>query len=798
MSRIITSPGLQITEKDLSLRVFQPAGTSVVVPGFAAQGPSSEPILVTSISEFESIFGYPTNAAERYLYYSCKEILNSPAILNVVRLPYGADGGSDFSKSFSGLFYPVTLNKEVTITAVVSSSTKTQAEAQAQIQTLIDDPNFKQFVSRDLTRYGTLTSVSLYNGVSGWQIGRPQSIILNEEDYGSVARGEFVWLNPDTTTGRANLWKAATTASDQASAGAGIFFINELQSTINEVGEGYYIAISDNTAVQADSPNYDSIKGMFSLSASTNSVAFFSKMPTTRLDFGLTATKVEADKGGDTISETLEKVGFADYERSGYADHLSIGIYKIRRSQADPLLLTLATNERYLGSVNESRKVLSPTGGGLVNNFIADTINSNSSNVRMYVNPAIKGFQWTAGSLDSVHKIYTTEEAKALFPLGVFTPDSRDQEKTKQVGNVALKLAKVLRSVDNPENITVDVLCDAGLSNVYATAKYRAQFSPYTDAQGNPLEGTALEDAKLDVRIDYDDEAGVPAYKDDPAGFEDFAKDWRTVVNEVINFSQNTRKDCVSIVDPPRSLFVAGKNTKILTLPDRNFTQDVYNPLKECTGPLDSNYSALYANWIQQADLFSGKKFWIPNSGYVAAVIARNDAVAAPWSAPAGLNRGQFQNALDVAINPNQKMRDRLYEIGVNPILYFAGDGYAVYGQKTLQSKPTAFDRMNVRRLFLYLEKDTAKTAQYFVFEPNTAFTRQRVVSTLSPIFSQVKSQQGLYDYMIVCDERNNPPDVVDQNELVIDIYLKPVRTAEFVLLNFIAARTGASFQELM
>jgi len=263
-------------------------------------------------------------------------------------------------------------------------------------------------------------------------------------------------------------------------------------------------------------------------------------------------------------------------------------------------------------------KVLSPTGGGLVNNFIADTINSNSSNVRMYVNPAIKGFQWTAGSLDSVHKIYTTEAAKALFPLGVFTPDSRDQEKTKQVGNVALKLAKVLRSVDNPENITVDVLCDAGLSNVYATAKYRASLGSYegTEAQ--------IEQAKLDVRIDYDDEAGVPAYKDDAAGFEDFAKDWRTVVNEVINFSQNTRKDCISIVDPPRSLFIAGKNTKILTLPDRNFTQDVYNPLKECTGPLDSNYSALYANWIQQADLFSGKKFWIPNSGYVAAVIARN------------------------------------------------------------------------------------------------------------------------------------------------------------------------------
>ena len=778
MSRIITSPGLQITEKDLSLRVFQPAGTSVVVPGFAAQGPTSEPILVTSVSEFESIFGYPTNAAERYLYYTCREILNSPAVLNVVRLPYGADNGSDFSKSFSGLFYPVDLNKEITTTSFVEILSVEAAAAKAN----------SNFAAISIT--GTTSAISLYNGISSWQIGKPQSIILNEDDYGKVARGEFVWLNPNANT--TNLWLSAETSTAQASAGAGIFFINELQSTINEVGEGYYIAISDNSAVQAGSPDYDSIQTMYSLSASSTSKAFFSKLGTSRLDFALTATKVKADTGADSISESLEKVGFADYERSGYADHLSIGIYKIRRSQADPLLLTLATNERYLGSVNESRKVLSPTGGGLVNAYIADTINSNSSNVKMYVNPAIKEFQWTAGSIESVHKIYTKTAAKALFPLGVFTPDSRNQNETKQIGNVAGKVDKVLRSVDNPDNITVDILCDAGLSNIYATSRYRANITQGT-------EGSA-------VKISYDDEVGVPElpaaddadYSTKKTEFDDYATDWRTIVNLLINFSQNTRKDCVTIVDPPRSFFVSGRNTKLLTLPGKSFTQHVYNPLKECTNPLDSNYAALYANWIQQADLFSGKKFWVPNSGYVAAVYARNDALGAPWSAPAGLNRGQFQNALDVAINPNQKMRDRLYEIGVNPIVNFIGDGYVVFGQKTLQSKPTAFDRMNVRRLFLYLEKATAKTAQYFVFEPNTVFTRSRVISTLTPIFSQVKAQQGLYDYMIVCDERNNPPDVIDQNELVIDIYLKPVRTAEFVLLNFIAARTGASFQELM
>jgi len=136
--------------------------------------------------------------------------------------------------------------------------------------------------------------------------------------------------------------------------------------------------------------------------------------------------------------------------------------------------------------------------------------------------------------------------------------------------------------------------------------------------------------------------------------------------------------------------------------------------------------------------------------------------------------------------------------LGVNPVVFFNGLGHAVYGQKTLQTKPTAFDRINVRRLFLYLERAVQKTIQYFVFEPNTDFTRHRVVSTISPVFNYAKQTEGIYDYMIVCDERNNTPDTIDNNELIVDIYIKPVRTAEFILLNFIATRTGQNFSELV
>jgi phage tail sheath protein FI len=174
------------------------------------------------------------------------------------------------------------------------------------------------------------------------------------------------------------------------------------------------------------------------------------------------------------------------------------------------------------------------------------------------------------------------------------------------------------------------------------------------------------------------------------------------------------------------------------------------------------------------------------------------DALIGPWGAPAGLNRGLVGDALDVAFSPNQRQRDDLYTISMNPITTFPDQGIVIFGQKTLQKKPSAFDRINVRRNFLYLEKATKTVMKYFIFENNTLFTRSQIINTLSPFFERVKADDGLYDYLIVCDERNNTPEVIDNNELIVDIYLKPVRTAEFIRVNFYATRTDASFSELV
>ena len=139
-----------------------------------------------------------------------------------------------------------------------------------------------------------------------------------------------------------------------------------------------------------------------------------------------------------------------------------------------------------------------------------------------------------------------------------------------------------------------------------------------------------------------------------------------------------------------------------------------------------------------------------------------------------------------------------MYKANINPVAAFPGQGQVIFGQKTLNKKPSAFDRINVRRLFLALERPVKKASRFFVFEQNSEFTRTRVVNTLTPVFERAKNNEGLYDYLIVCDERNNTPTVIDANELVVDIYLKPTRTAEYILVNFYATRTDANFEELI
>jgi len=210
----------------------------------------------------------------------------------------------------------------------------------------------------------------------------------------------------------------------------------------------------------------------------------------------------------------------------------------------------------------------------------------------------------------------------------------------------------------------------------------------------------------------------------------------------------------------------------------------------------DTNYAAMYWPWIQIPDNYASKNVFVPASVVMGGVYAFNDKVAAEWFAPAGLNRG----GIDIAIQPERKLthgnRDTLYDDNVNPLATFPNSGVVAFGQKTLQKKASALDRVNVRRLLIAAKKFIASSTRFLVFEQNTAETRNRFLSIVNPYLESVQQRQGLHAFKVVMDETNNTPDVIDRNQMVGQLFLQPTRTAEFIIIDFNILPTGAAFPE--
>ena len=245
------------------------------------------------------------------------------------------------------------------------------------------------------------------------------------------------------------------------------------------------------------------------------------------------------------------------------------------------------------------------------------------------------------------------------------------------------------------------------------------------------------------------------------------------------------RKDCVSFHSPQLGSVVNNAGSEVTSV-----TAD--------KGSLAAtSYSFMDSNWKYMYDRYNDVYRWVPLAGDTAGLCAATDSSNDPWFSPAGFNRGQIRNAVKLAWNPTKTNRDDLYKIGVNPVINSPGNGIVLFGDKTLLAAPSAFDRINVRRLFIVLEKAIATAAKFQLFEFNDAFTRNQFVSTVNPFLRSVQGRRGIYDFKVVCDESNNTGEVIDKNEFIADIFIKPARSINFITLNFIATRTDVNFSEI-
>ena len=256
-----------------------------------------------------------------------------------------------------------------------------------------------------------------------------------------------------------------------------------------------------------------------------------------------------------------------------------------------------------------------------------------------------------------------------------------------------------------------------------------------------------------------------------------------SAVNAVIAIAES-RRDAVVFASPPYADIV-------------NTTGQADNIVTYRNQLTSSSYAVLDTGWKYQYDRYNDKYRYVPLNGDIAGLAVRTDLISDPWFSPAGYNRGVVKNLVKLAYSPSKTDRDTLYKSGINPVVTFPGQGTLLFGDKTLLARPSAFDRINVRRLFIVLEKSIATAAKFQLFEFNDPFTRNQFKNIVEPFLRDVQGRRGITDFRVVCDETNNTPAVIDRNEFTADIYIKPSRAINFIQLNFIATRSGISFEEV-
>ena len=389
------------------------------------------------------------------------------------------------------------------------------------------------------------------------------------------------------------------------------------------------------------------------------------------------------------------------------------------------------------------------------------------------------------GGFDEVHAVVVDEDGKftgtANTVLEVFSFMSKASDAKDDSGNsnyyknVIEEQSQYIHWMDHPTGIGAGTAWGSSANN----SNFANLTSVVTRSLGNGADGT-ISTANVVTAYDSFDPAesvDISLVISGPAN--------QTIADSLISMA-TTRKDCLVFLSPEKADCVNNAGSEVTDI--RSYRDTLTS----------TSYAVLDGNWKYQYDKYNDVYRWVPCNGDIAGLCARTDLERDPWFSPGGLNRGILKNVIKLAFNPTKTNRDDLYVKGINPIVSFQGEGTVLFGDKTMLSKPSAFDRINVRRLFIVLEKAISRAARFSLFEFNDQFTRAQFVALVEPFLRDVQGRRGITDFRVVCDETNNTGEVIDRNEFVGDIYIKPARSINFIQLNFVAVRTGVSFDEVV
>ena len=404
----------------------------------------------------------------------------------------------------------------------------------------------------------------------------------------------------------------------------------------------------------------------------------------------------------------------------------------------------------------------------------------------------------------------------SLMPFGTYSEASNT---SKIIGEVPAKLERALELVENDEEYPdIDIVLEGGLGTVYSYSHGKA--ISYESAgtantllidengdNGDPIknedDGELIFDENVIIDGIEDLRTGRTSLSDSAQNFIENYRAVQTVFTNFANSMQNGgRGDTFYISDVPRGILIKGKNTKVTDLygstiennsydfgntVNHSFSTSIYYPIKHTFDTIVSSYMSTYAQWVKVLDNFSSEKVWIPVSGYIAGNMAATDGTYGPWYAAAGLRRGVISGVLDYALSPSITQRTDLYKICINSVPKIPNYGVTIWGLRTMSKAASAFDQNTCRRTFLYMEKKVKQTLRYYLFEPNTSYTRLQIVNDLDPFLEKIKNAGGIYAYTLVCDNTNNTADVINNGDLAVSIAAAPTRTAENIVVEFTA-----------
>ena len=439
---------------------------------------------------------------------------------------------------------------------------------------------------------------------------------------------------------------------------------------------------------------------------------------------------------------------------------------------------------RYAGAIGDTLKV-SIADANNYSTWIYSSLFTSSPNTSTYV--ANKG-----GANDEIHIIVIDEDGLfsgtrgtvlEKFPFVSKASDARDDSGNNNYYKEVLQnKSKYIYWMSHPAaaNVAGGAVSNVAWGAAASNASYQVLAANTIVSLSGGVDGT-ISTANVVTAYDFFNNAEAVDISLIVSG----PSDSTTIPNALITTAE-ARKDCVVFLSPPKSNCVDNAGSETTNI--RTYRDTLTS----------TSYAVLDSNWKYQYDKYNDVYRWVPLNGDVAGLCARTDLERDPWFSPGGLNRGIIKNVIKLAWNPTKTNRDDLYVKGINPIVSFQGEGTVLFGDKTMLSKPSAFDRINVRRLFIVLEKAIARAARFSMFEFNDQFTRAQFVALVEPFLRDVQGRRGITDFRVVCDDTNNTGEVIDRNEFIGDIYIKPARSINFIQLNFVAVRTGVSFDEVV